>query len=824
MLMTPKTRRAPLHLAAGMALLALLVLALIAPGEAQAQSGPQVSTTFSLAPGILGPDGLKMEEFVPADTPGQPALPWRDIALALHPHMDPSTLRVEVSGGPTDTVPGRHELAPNPPFTVAAGTRIFTSWGQAGVVLAGRDMAAYGDGIFPASVVTRRRVTDRRGLKVLHLRYTPLRYRHTTGTLLLDRHTEVTVRYRLLPDKAPVRPDRQLLPHLRRVENPDQAAVWYRAADSAGDSQKLGFAIIIPDALSKLSQQLKTFATFKETMGYKVTMVTDSVLAAMPATSQGGDAERIRLWLQKNYKTLNLKYVLLVGNPDPRRAGVPMKNTYAMATHIKYPNITPSDYYYADLSGNWDLDGDGKVAEYSDDMGQGGIDWTPEVYVGRIPIYDNNAQALDRILKKTMAYQSPYGDRTWRKRVLQPAAMLFYDNQYGGNSIRIDGADMANTIWTQSIKPYGLSRTTLFEEDGVDPSKHKGDVPLTKDNLIKVWASGFGLVTWFGHGSANGVYRTIWKTDDGNKIPDYKEISSPSFLTFADVLRLDDSKPAIVFHGSCSNGYPERPDNIGYGLLLNGAVATASSSRVAIVVLGGTIGTSDANIFGVERDFTKALVENKSVGQGLLEAKQKISDSLGMLTWFTRLQINLYGDPSVALTSCAKSADCDDGKACNGEEVCHSGQCHDGVAVTCGSSDPCTLATCDEKTGACKTAPRADGLSCDDGMFCTVNETCQSGKCLGAARCAVKDNPCVTTTCSEAGRTCQLSTKAQAGQVCRAGTDRQGVCTSGLCWPDDADAKGCAISVGGGQTPPPLTWPLLAAALLIVIRRRRENT
>ena len=807
----------PITMTKGLSLAPLALALALAPSLTHAAPAESITTTLRLAPGTMGPDGLAMEGFSPSVTPGQPALPWRDLAVALHPRVDLGSLRVRVSGGPTEPLPGRHDLKPNPPFTVAAGQRIFQSWGEAGLVLDSRDLAAYGgDGIFPARPVTRRRVTNRRGLQVLRLRYTPLRYRHTTGALLLERHTEVRVSYRLLPG-SDVAPDPQLLPHLRRVENLDQAEDWYRSADSSGSSAKLGYAIIIPDALTKSSLQLKAFISFKEDLGFKVTVVSDADLAAMPATSQGGDSERIRLWLIKNYKTLNLRYVLLVGNPDPQRTGTPMKQTYAMATHNKYPTKTPSDYYYADLTGNWDLDGDGQVAEYSDDMGTGGIDWVPEVYVGRIPIYDNNMDSLDRILRKTMAYQSPGGDRSWRKRVLQPAAMLFYDNQYGGSSIRIDGADMANTIWKQALQPYGLSRTTLFEEDGVDPSKHKGDTPLTRDNLIKVWDNGYGLVTWFGHGSANGVYRTIWSKDNGNKIPDYNEISSPSFLTFADVLKLDDSRPSIVFHGSCSNGYPERPDNIGYGLLLNGAIATASSSRVAIVVLGGTIGTSDANIFGVERDFSKALAMGLSAGQALLEAKQKISDQLGMLTWFTRLQINLYGDPSITLTSCTKSADCDDGKACNGKGVCQAGQCYAGVAVTCSAADPCTASTCNETTGACDQTQQPDGRACDDSKFCTVNDTCQKGMCVGADRCAVKDNPCVLTTCSEGGRTCLLQTATYEGKVCRAGTAREGVCGKGLCRPDDAD--GCVV---GGTAVPPAAWWLVVLALLF--RRRRRGT
>ncbi len=799
----------------------LLATSLLLAAPAWAQQA--VESRLSLSPGAMGPDGLQMQGFSGDVTPGRPALPYRDLRLALHPAADLTTLQVRVADGPVDTLPGRHDLAPNLPFSVGIGRHVIQHWGDAGAVTNGRDRAAYGGELYPAAAVSRRgHITNRRGLLVLRLRHTPLRYRHETGALLLHRNVEVTVRYRLRPGVAPFAPDHQLTPHLRRVANPGQAADWYGQANTKDDLKKVGLAIVIRDSLAKGSQVLKSYVTFKEALGFKVTIVGDKELLAMPIGPKAGDAERIRMWLQKNYKSLDLKFVLLVGNPDPKRAGVPMKSTYAMAKHYRWPTLTPTDYYYADLTGNWDLDGDGQVAEYSDDVGTGGIDWTPEVYVGRIPIYDGNVEALDRILRKTISYQSPGGDRTWRKRVLQPAAMLFYEKQYGKNNIRLDGADMANTIYKQSIKPFGLSRTTMFEEAGVDPSKHKCDVALTKENLVKVWNSGFGLVTWFGHGSSTGVYRTIWKTDNGNNIPDYKEVSSPSFMTYSDILKLDDSKPSIVYHGSCSNGYPERPDNIGYGLLLHGAVGTCSSTRVAIVVFGGSIGTSDANIFGIERDFTKFMAQGKSQGQALLEGKQKISDQLGMLTWFTRLQINLYGDPTVTLTSCNAAADCDDGDACNGKEVCHAGQCHAGKAVSCTAVDPCVEAACDKKTGKCAQFDRKDGMACDDGKFCTANDVCMNGRCSGTQRCALGDNPCVTAVCSETGRTCQLQQLVAEGRVCRAGTSRQGVCAAGLCRPDETGQGGCGVGHSGAGRSAPLlpAAVMLAAALLALLRRR----
>jgi MYXO-CTERM domain-containing protein len=800
--------------------------ALMIPGLALAQN---VTTRVTLAPGKLDLSQLQMEGFEPSIVPGQPRLPRRVLEVALHPRADLSTLELRLEPGVVDTLPGTHVLAPNPPLRlVTTGGPVVLSWAGAGTVLGGKDLDAYGSqGIFPAAPVTRLDVTNRRGMLVLRLVHTPLRYRHSTGELLLDRHTAVQVRYKLRSGgsgSGAFEPDPQILSHLKPLLNAAEAEKWYGATRADVGTPKTGYAIFIPDALAKASKRLSAFIAHKKSLGFEVRVVDEAALAAMPATEKGGDAERMRLWLQRNYKTLNIKYALLIGNPDPRRKGVPMKLTYAMATHHNYPTKTPSDYYYADLTGNWDLDKDGQVAEYPDDNGQGGVDWVPEVYVGRIPIYSNDARALDQVLDKTMAYISDRGDRSWRMRVLQPAAMLFYKNQYGQNHVRIDGADMARAIWDQVIKKTGLTRTTLYEADGVDPSKLSSDLKLTRDNVVKEWNKGYGLVTWFGHGSSAGVYRTIWTKDDGDQIPEggkAAEISSPAFFTYDDVMKLDDSRPAFVFHGSCSNGYPESADNIGYGLLLHGAIGTVSSSRVAVVVIT-TGSASAANIFGVEREFTRQLLDNKPAGVALLEAKRKISDELGMMTWFTRLEINLYGDPSVSLTSCSVSSDCDDGLRCNGKETCKAGQCLAGAPIRCQSSDPCGDSVCDENLGGCKVVPRAEGTACDDGKFCTIGDTCVAGHCSGVARCDISANPCLTSTCDETGRTCKVATAAFEGKVCRAGTSREGTCLSGLCQPD---TSGCAVAPAGGAGgslpgPPLLLLALLALGALWLRRRR----
>jgi hypothetical protein len=781
------------------AVLALFLVSL----SADARARVVVTTRVLLSPGRMAPGSdVSMEGFTLDRTPARPALPERSVAVALHPHADLTTLRLEVRSGPTDVLSGRRELAPNPPRILHFRGRTSLSWAGAGTVLAGRDLDVYGNdrgAIYPRAVVGRGRVTDRRGLRVLKLRYTPLRYRHGTRERLLDRHTEVTVRYRLSRSASAFQPDPQLTPFLDRVVNPVQAHRWHRSS-LADSTASPGYAVVIPEKLRKASKRLADFIKHKQALGMTVTVVTEKELASIKVGPEGGDAERVRSWLQANYIKLSLRYVLLVGNPDPSRAGVPMKLTHAMVKHHKYPMTPPSDYYYADLTGNWDLDGDGKVGEYPEDLGDGGVDFTPEVYVGRIPVYDNNAAGLDHILEKTIRYATEAGDRAWRRRVLQPAAMIFYK---GTSYYRMDGADMAEAIFDQVIKERGLTRFRLYEEDGVDPSKIKGEAPLTRENVIDEWKRGYGLVTWFGHGSPSGVFRSVWESDDnGDGEASNQELRSPAFFSYDDIVELDDTKPSFVFHGSCSNGRPERPDNIGYGLLRHGAVGTVSSSREALVVFETGEEVASANVFGVERDFTRNLLDAKPAGEALYGALEKVSDKLGMISWLTKMQLNLYGDPSIGLVGCSADSDCDDGDLCTGKESCKGGQCTAGTKVACTSPDPCQEASCDPKAGKCTLAPRPEDEACDDGKFCTVDEVCKAGVCQGKPRCAAEGNPCVEASCDEKQRTC----------------DRQGICTGGICEPDDAG--GCSM----GRSAPRAGWSVLLLLLLgvwIVLVGRR---
>ncbi len=115
---------------------------------------------------------------------------------------------------------------------------------------------------------------------------------------------------------------------------------------------------------------------------------------------------------------------------------------------------------------------------------------------------------------------------------------------------------------------------------------------------------------------------------------------------------------------------------------------------------------------------------------------------------------------------------CDDGLFCNGSDTCANGTC----SVHLG--DPCTVGTecadqCDELTQSCSDAAgtpctddgnpctdnECDGSgscvfvnhtrACDDGVFCTVGESCMNGVCAGGSPrdCSAMDSQCGIGVC-----------------------------------------------------------------------------
>ncbi len=89
------------------------------------------------------------------------------------------------------------------------------------------------------------------------------------------------------------------------------------------------------------------------------------------------------------------------------------------------------------------------------------------------------------------------------------------------------------------------------------------------------------------------------------------------------------------------------------------------------------------------------------------------------------------GTPECA--ACIASAQCDDGLACNGVETCDLGneRCVYGTPIVCNDGDVCTTDACVDPLGTCSTSPAPNGTACDDGVTCSIPDSCQAGVCDG---------------------------------------------------------------------------------------------
>jgi hypothetical protein len=356
-------------------------------------------------------------------------------------------------------------------------------------------------------------------------------------------------------------------------------------------------------------------------------------------------------------------------------------------------------------------------AEADDD-----VDFIPDVYVGRLPVYSDGAAAVDEMLARIFAYEeeSASGDLEWRRRVLLPDSIYWFKNQgHDSTARRWDSATIGEWLIREELGPRGMEWTTLYEREGLEASQFFSHFPIDTGHVVDQWVRGYGLVYWGGHGSTTGVYRTIWIEDlDGDGIPDESQsnydLSSPEFMNQGYTFMLEGAPPPFVVHDSCSNATPESADNLAYSLLRRGAIATLAATRVAAAWNFPTevpeVWTQSEEIGGDSSDMGTEFAENLLAGS---EAGRATGDMIavtviagyGLPSQYQKANMNLYGDPLLRLVMCRTSAECDDGDWCNGQEWCDDGSCQAGTPVVCAPTDECAEMVCDEGGDACMPGP-----------------------------------------------------------------------------------------------------------------------
>jgi iron(II)-dependent oxidoreductase len=135
---------------------------------------------------------------------------------------------------------------------------------------------------------------------------------------------------------------------------------------------------------------------------------------------------------------------------------------------------------------------------------------------------------------------------------------------------------------------------------------------------------------------------------------------------------------------------------------------------------------------------------------------------------------------------------CDDGLYCTVADQCLAGVCTGGPRDCSNQAGVCQRGVCDEGQDRCSAENLPDGSGCDDGRWCTVDDACAGGQCGGAARdCSELDGVCHHGWCDEANLRCAVADD-EDGAACDDGDPctMDDACLSGQCHGIDKDSDG----------------------------------
>ncbi|MFX1256178.1 MAG: C25 family cysteine peptidase, partial [Promethearchaeota archaeon] len=360
--------------------------------------------------------------------PGAPQLPMRSYRILLPPNADPASIKINLIEDTPIKFVDDYYYAPAP-FPIALTV-------EEEFISRTTDMSyLYGeDALYPSETIQFFTVEQMRDAVLARFYYYPCQYNPVKHEVVEHRDTQVSISWNVR-EKTQVDP--LTLKFLNNIgETIDNLAVMLplyetRVIATTGSlPSQVGssYVIITTNAIEANSQKLDDFVRYKQALGFTVQVITEDDYGSATGKQR---ALNIRSWLQSHYVTDSIEYVLLIGNPDPDQedmsdsyGDVPMLMCWPRRSASDSYKESPTDYFYADLTGNWDSDTDTYYGEYGEDSG---VDFAAEVYVGRIPVYNAEYSTLDTILQGTIDHHVNAGSE--KTNVLLPMAISNYANE-----------------------------------------------------------------------------------------------------------------------------------------------------------------------------------------------------------------------------------------------------------------------------------------------------------------------------------------------------------------------------------------------------------
>ncbi|UYP45299.1 hypothetical protein NEF87_001584 [Candidatus Lokiarchaeum ossiferum] len=261
--------------------------------------------------------------------------------------------------------------------------------------------------------------------------------------------------------------------------------------------------LLITPNISDYIVAAEEFAAWKSSRGIPSLVVSNF------SAYEGRDIpEKIRNAIISYYEIYPIEWILLMGDTDL----IPIRYVYNPDTPLVKDNenfgseyLKPTDFYYADLTGNWNIDGDEYWGEHwewngSTKVGEKELDYDPEVYVGRFPA--NTISELNSIIDKTIFYENGSNAGDWMGRYVSISGLSNGPNPEEGDpdgehegvvsQYIIDNLIEGNMDW---VHYYENSYYTPIEDSRVSI--------LTKTKALTAINNGASILAYAGHGSAS---------------------------------------------------------------------------------------------------------------------------------------------------------------------------------------------------------------------------------------------------------------------------------------------------------------------------------
>lgn len=198
------------------------------------------------------------------------------------------------------------------------------------------------------------------------------------------------------------------------------------------------------------------------------------------------DAGKLRQFLFDAYQQ-GVEYVLLAGANIPIRKGSIYNDPYTnshITNEVEY-YIIPTDLYFSDFDGDWNIDEDIYYGESQDN-----VDYTSEIYIGRI------------------MPQNEWEVKNWTRK------LLIYEQNPGNG----DGSYLTKGFFTQAdqlqlgreVQRYWkpninwMTSYTLFEEEGGHDTPVTPNFPKGVD-VVNEFNNHYAVASFLAHGSPNRV-------------------------------------------------------------------------------------------------------------------------------------------------------------------------------------------------------------------------------------------------------------------------------------------------------------------------------